>query len=256
MNESKIETYDNCYVGFLDILGFKDLVEKNSHDELIGIFETIIDQVLSKRIDEFNLPKEGPFGLQGEQYLVETLFISDSIILWTKNETPRAFVKLILMILDIIAISFLAGIPLRGGISNGPISTYKRNNNTTIIGRGLTNAYLIEANQNWSGCIIDESAIEEFNKQNEKFNSGEGVTFEDLKNILGVITEYSVPLKSGKVEKQNVINWTKNKNILGEMTIDDVRKSFSRHNKFVNDWRVEQIISNTVNFFVELKNGL
>lgn len=145
MNESKINTYELCYVGFLDILGFKDLVEKNEHNELIEIFDGIIDQILSKQIEDYNLPKGGIMGLQGEQYTIESLFISDSIILWTKNETPRAFVKLIMLISDILATSIITGLPLRGGISIGPLSTYKRINNTTVIGKGLTDAYTIEA---------------------------------------------------------------------------------------------------------------
>ena len=34
-----IETYENCFVAFLDILGFREIVDKNSHDELAHIYD-------------------------------------------------------------------------------------------------------------------------------------------------------------------------------------------------------------------------
>lgn len=248
MDEIKNETLDKCYVAFLDILGFKDFVENNSHKDLIENFEFIIDKVFSVYIGSYNNPEIGKMG--NKQFEIEVLFISDSIILWTKNEFQGSFVKLLQIVSDLIAFSFRTGLPLRGGISFGELHTHKNFNNTTVIGKGLINAYKIEESQNWAGCIVDKIAIDEFNRQNDLLPKLKKITYEDLVSEAKILEEYEVPLKTGKIEKRIVINWKTNTNISKYISEDYIRNSFSMHNKNVDDWRVETIIKNTINYTI------
>lgn len=247
MNKLNNETSEKCYVGFLDILGFKDFVENNSHKELIENFDFIIDKVFSTHIEGYNNSNRGKIG--SEQFLIEVLFISDSIILWTKNEFQGSFVKLLNIVSDLIAISFRTGLPLRGGISFGELHTYKNSNNTTVIGKGLINAYKIEETQNWAGCIVDKIAIDELNIQNSFLPEIKKITYDDLINVVKILQEYDVPLKSGISERNYVVNWTNNVNVSDYLNEDFIRKSFSMHNKSVNDSRVQSKINNTIDYF-------
>ncbi|NLZ94908.1 MAG: hypothetical protein GX921_03670, partial [Bacteroidales bacterium] len=246
--DTKFETIETSYVAFLDILGFKELVDNNDHEKLTKIFEHIVDKILDSLVESYNLPKGGFMGPQGEQFNIDSLFISDSIILWTKNNTPRSLIKLFMLTSDIIALSFIGGFPVRGGVSVGPISAYKRLNNTTLFGKGLTNAYLIEQIQNWAGCIVDDKVIEEFDKTNEEFRKigfkdDDMISSEGLLDPLKILDKYEVPLKSGVKSEYYVINWPKNK-FCKEMKLEDLVHSFSDYNKNTSDWRVEYIIKN------------
>ena len=40
--------FKSAYIGFLDILGFSDLIEHNSHEHMVEIYETILENVFQE----------------------------------------------------------------------------------------------------------------------------------------------------------------------------------------------------------------
>jgi len=133
------------------------------------------------------------------------------------------------------------GIPLRGGISYGPVSIIKNEKGTTIVGKGLTNAYQIESSQLWSGCIVEKKCFQLID------NKGKHPLESRLANTQPspLICKYTTPLKAGDKDRI-VIDWTKYGLLKTEA---DVENAFSKHNKSIKNPHVQQIMTNTLKFF-------
>lgn len=254
----KTEKFEHTFVCFLDILGFKDLVENNKPKELEKIYKIL----LQKSVDVTT-----KFWINGEMKTMtagaelNSLVISDSIVIWTSNPSPIAFLKMLVSVHGIMFATMNSGIPLRGAISAGQLTVLKSENNTTVFGKGLINAYKLESQQNWSGCIVDNELIEAYrymtsDGKKTKKKSDKSLSIEDIYFLL----EYPAPMKSGTIEERWVIDWTKLMNITEEndeeekyegIYIQDkgVIDSFGWHNKNTNDWRIQAIIRNTLDFW-------
>ena len=161
----------STFVAFLDILGFSDLVTKNSHDELITIYKQL-DFCVQSALSNFNYsvslkgkrPMEYIHNL--EATTVNSMTISDSIILWTNDDSIDSFRNLILTTNFLLYECFSVGLPLRGGIAIGPLSimneqyqTPHYNQRNTFFGKSIVDAYRLEQKQKWSGCIISRDCI-------------------------------------------------------------------------------------------------
>lgn len=130
--------YEQRYVAFLDVLGFKDLVYSNNINK--------IDLYLNKLEEAIELLKNVP--IKGELdfgYIV----ISDSIIITVKQSHNKDNADNIIILRHLcIAIGFLQSklapndIWLRGGISSG--EAYFDKNKNQIIGKAYIDAYLLE----------------------------------------------------------------------------------------------------------------
>ncbi|MGJ1212947.1 hypothetical protein [Sphingobacterium multivorum] len=75
---------DNRFVCFLDIMGFKDLVMRNSHKE---IYDLLLD--LSKNresLEDINFLPKG-YDLDS----LKTVSFSDSIVIFTKTDSVKCF---------------------------------------------------------------------------------------------------------------------------------------------------------------------
>lgn len=130
--------YKDCYVAFMDLLGFKELINTRSCEEIASIFDEI------KKRDLFNLNIKG----LGQQPLVSPEEIhykvmSDSIIIFIDSSVTHALFDLILTCLyfQMRMLNMVAPVLVRGGISRGGIY-YDRD---VVFGQGLVNAYLLES---------------------------------------------------------------------------------------------------------------
>ncbi len=242
---------EETYVAFLDILGFKDLVYNNSHKKLTELYESVIEKLLNKVSSNYEADKL-KYQKDNDLYF---LSVSDSIIIWTEKNNPAAFTELLVVTCEVLAEFFEAGIPLRGAISVGGltskgISREKDNKGDEIVsmsyinvvGSGIVNAYSMEGKQDWSGCIIDKKCIELFQ---DSISRKEGMV--DLNTFIenGLINQYNVPKKKGLLSEEYVVNWPL---FCEDLTENDVRNMFSAHNKNINDWSVENKISNTIKY--------
>ena len=128
--------YREHYVAFLDILGFKEHLKKNSCETMYSIF----DVLRNKTRKQLNLN-----GVQIEAYEhIKYTILSDSIIVYIDASIDDAFATLV----DVCASlqKALANreepILMRGGIAKGNLF-YE---NDIIYGEGLVKAYLLESN--------------------------------------------------------------------------------------------------------------
>jgi len=251
------------YIAFLDILGFKDLIENNKLDDIEKLYDTLQKSVLySFAISnpEHKLINKGKVDLPSiKETNLNSLVISDSIIIWTDDDSQGSFFELILAVKYFMYFSMQSGFPLRGGISSGELvvkngrheKSPKFNSYTTLLGLSLTRAYILESKSEWSGCIIDEKCVEHFTNKLKSYDSNTANLefFEEM----DIIRSYKVPMKSGPIKKYYTINWT---HFNGpRLTASQVRRAFRTHNKSISDWSVENKIANTLKFLADTKKG-
>lgn len=252
------------YLAFLDILGFKDLIENNNLSEIVKLYEKFEPSLLYsmavsnigyrlENLSEHSLPS-------AEQTHLNSLFISDSIIIWTDDDSPNRFVDLVSVVKQHMKLAIEFGFPLRGAITCGELEiktgnhgmTKKQNSFNTILGLPLTKAYLLENTAEWSGCVIDDEAIKHYNLTVNFIKSTQPKTL-DLDGLMRMdfIRPYKVPMKTGQIKEFYTVNWT---HFMGPRIKENlIRKSFSQHNKKTNDWSVENKIKNTLNYYKATK---
>lgn len=236
------------FVAFFDILGFKDLVSNNSHEELLEIYDFALYDTLHSMLPSLRMiygivPELGTKEIE----TLEIYVISDSVIVIQKDTSMKGFLYLLALSRIVLSSAMGGGIPLRGGISIDEISVIKNEYGTTILGKGLTKAYEIESSQSWSGAIVSSECFE-FLKEPEANNLADHL-IKVKQSVL--IRKYDVPYRDNSVERY-VIDWTNYNLIKSE---NDVIQAFSQHNKSTDLERTQIIIKNTVEFYRWMKKG-
>lgn len=137
------------YVAFLDVLGFKELVQQKG-EKLNDYFEII--QLALEDIRE-------------DKAEIESQIVSDSIILacTLTNENLGLLLRAVQTIQSRCA---LKNIWLRGAITTGEILFSREPN--VVIGNGLTQAYLMESQEKYPRIIINPAIVQSFDTR-EKF---------------------------------------------------------------------------------------
>jgi hypothetical protein len=250
-----MQTNMERFVAFLDILGFKELVENNSVETLQRIYLKTLEAGYRSGVDEaeaFGFPKELTSSIR-------SIIISDSIIFWSQDLTMDSFMMLTSIVRAFCREAFYTGIVLRGGIAKGPleetstasISKYNTIRAPIILGRGLTNAWNLESSQQWSGCVISDEVIDHLRTDT---NSESTKLIEKIIELKWIVS-YKAPMKKGNVKDYFCLNWVgpRAENITEEsieQITSIVREKFSAFSKNDNTWEVEVKIKNTIDFIL------
>lgn len=148
--------YIEHYVAFIDVLGFKDYLEKDVPcEEVFSVFESLRNNshsslsINSKEIEAFDD--------------VRHYIMSDSIVLYIRSDIQNAFLALVSTCLR-LQISLLyreKPVLLRGGIAKGDLYVDK----DIIFGKGLSSAYMIENTISVVPRIVFNQALLDDGKQ-------------------------------------------------------------------------------------------
>lgn len=185
-------------VAFLDILGFKDFLYKESLEKLSEKYTRIVDitEGLNKDLySDYESPKlfskEYPF----TNWCIKRIF-SDSIILFANDDSEESCLRLLIYIWRLIQACLSVQMPFRGGVAFDEL--YIDESREIFLGKALTKAYELEGCQNWIGIAIHENIPEIyptlFHKNSKPF----------LNNIF---LKYPVPFKGGARKELYTINW-------------------------------------------------
>ena len=238
------------FIAFLDILGFKQLIQNNPIDQVINLYKVVIEDAYNFVIGQVeNNVKE--YTSDGWPTLsLKSRIISDSIILWNENDSFEGFSGLLIAVRSMCAMALTHGIPLRGSIVLGELeeliiqsSGSSVVNSPILLGNGITKAFELEKKQQMMGCIISNEAIEHLDLllQSMPGRSVE-LAFKEGKWL----TQYNVPMKNG-TEKYYCVNWI---SIAPKAFENDkieliVKDAFSSHNKEIQSDNVQMKIINT-----------
>ncbi len=124
--------YKNCYVAFLDILGFKNLLKNENCDAIKRIYDTIIDFEPHPLIKGREVYKD-----------VNYYIMSDSIVVYINYQVEDSFMALAEVCLQIQIKLATCNPPIliRGAIEKGPLFC----EGSIIYGEGLSKAYVLES---------------------------------------------------------------------------------------------------------------
>lgn len=182
---------DNRFVAFFDILGFKDLVNRSTHNE---IYEQLGEISKIKKLLE-DLPDDLKSKQKIEDAEIYIVSFSDSIVLFSKNDSSSNFKYFLVAVRWLFAKTIESKIPLKGGIAHGEISLNK--SEQIYFGQPIIDAYLIEEDVNYLGVVAHNS----INKYIA--NNADNIEKNYIDNIL---VDIKTPLKCGTIEHTNV-NW-------------------------------------------------
>ncbi len=141
----------NKYVAFIDVLGFKELVNRRNTNTLETYFNTIRETLELIRNDKKN---------------IESLLVSDSTIL-ISPDSKEDFKTLLRAVQTIQSELVKQDIWIRGAISYGEV--YFDQESNLIVGKGLVNAYLLESTAKFPRVIIDTSIIPKIADNRKEF---------------------------------------------------------------------------------------
>lgn len=134
-NEQENRKYKEHYVAFLDILGFKEMLDKKVNcDEIYSVFEEL------KKNSHTSLHYNGEAIESFDE--VKYYIMSDSIVLYIPTDIEEAFIALVGTCLKLQMSLLFREKPvlIRGGIAKGNLFV----EGNIIFGQGLSNAYKIE----------------------------------------------------------------------------------------------------------------
>ena len=164
-------------VSFLDIMGFKDLVARQS--------ETNIQDRL-RRLSVFIAESVGT-----DNGMTFSIF-SDSIIIFSKDSGIDSFQRLLHTTACIIQHSIKLGLPIKGAMSMGVCTVNQSTKNSFFFGQPIIDAYLLEESIVFYGVVLhhtlEQMAIDIVGK-------GDALIF-----------DYPVPLKKGS-SCHYVLDW-------------------------------------------------
>lgn len=165
------------FVLFLDILGFKDLVARNSHN--------YVDQKLKVLTETLQLiPQELSF-LNIAKNQSRAISFSDSIIVFSKSNLKRDAEKIMMDAHHIQLIALKNNIPIKGAISYGTITVDYQN--SIFFGQPIIDAYLLHEDLNLLSVVVDHHAEKKINE------------FRTDTRVNNNLTKYQAPMKFGRV---------------------------------------------------------
>jgi len=243
------------YLAFLDILGFKDIVNKNTHDELYNIYMTLFGSTVLGLSQNATINEHSETKIDTRKMQVYSRIISDSIILWTNDIEISSFVEIVKTTNLLLRNSIVGGLPLRGAICMGNLTRLQSKidspkfNCDALFGDALVKAYTKEGSQEWSGCVVENDCLQRHMDMLVEIENTHPVMKKPFIDILveqGLLIKYNVPYKNDVIKEDYVINWVAKQE--STFTEKYIRTSFSKYNKSIDVSDVEKKIKNTLDF--------
>ena len=236
------------YIAYFDFLGYKQFILNNEQEYIrTRILQILRDIEAALGQGEYKEAKHGIIADISKSNL-HCLNISDTIILWTKDDSFESFQEILNVSFTFNWRQVRLNFPIRGALVYDEIDLISHYNETdkgssyninSIFGKGLVNAHLKAECLDLAGCVIDSSII-------EKIKEFEG--WEDVVNKFASC--YDVPYKDSKTVYEYILRLYSNETINEEVfnnTKPDIVGAFSCDNKGMSP-RAQQILDNTLIF--------
>jgi hypothetical protein len=176
------------FVAFIDILGFKNMVDRMEHDELYRKL-----QQLAIFLDEVVRPDLKKMGEQFSGVDVRVTNFSDSIIVFSKSNTPEDFLVITYALKFIFCKAIETEIPLKGAMSYGKCTVNQ--SRKIYFGKSIIDAYQTEEQVKYLGLVLHPSVANYLNNS----RSFSGMLKKDYLFV-------ETPLRHGRASNWN-LNW-------------------------------------------------
>lgn len=207
------------FIAFLDIMGFKDRVARNDHNDVLKELE-VFQSNISRYVSYYR------------EANVQIALFSDSILIYSQNNSTDSLHALadITSHIMMYAIQQEKPIPLKGAIAAGRMTCNQTKQ--LYFGQALIDAYLLEENVKYYGVLVHHSAesylhltdFPEFRDVKAPLKGGE-ISHYELK-------WYDTPLKPGVTNPKTVDECLNN---LRLTVSDEPRKYIDNTQKVMRD---------------------
>ena len=177
---TKWENPAKRFVAFFDIMGFKELVERNSHQDIVKKLGAL--KVTLNTMEEFGHYNRLKKKHDGE---IKSITFSDSIIIFSKSDSAQDAEEIITTSSVLISMAIGQGIAIKGAISYGEITVDF--DNSIFFGRPIIDAYLLHDQLQLYGMVFDHFSEEKIN------------TMEIKPNIKKLFIKYKANMKTGRI---------------------------------------------------------
>jgi hypothetical protein len=238
------------FVALLDVLGFSDRV-------LRGTFEGLDAYV--KTVERLTEPHQR----------LRTILFSDTIVLFTLDESDHAFHEIITVSSRLLYQLLREGIPVRGAISYGEFLRSDQDGNGTVIaGRPIIDAHFYESRLQWIGIMIAPSVLEHRGEtstiatmlQLAATQLGAGDMFVDALKRLRIQPCENVPLhdaSDGPFEGFAIVPISPQASTLEDLrdSIDDMRHRLARLKQLAPDARSQAKYRRTIDWLTQVRSN-
>lgn len=202
----------NRFLAFFDIMGFKDFIYRNQHEVVRQRMDKVHETISPLKRNAKNILTSDEIDVDSDEYkeygFIRPIVFSDSVVLVSNPENEHDANGILLAATYFLAKCIQQGIPIKGAITHGLMNSDFQK--SLHFGVPLIDAYLLQEELAFYGCILDSTAETKFKQLN---------ILEDR-----YIDKYKSPLKSGKVSHY-VLNWV---NVYKEQTTEDGEQTIER----------------------------
>ena len=212
------------YVGIVDIMGFKDLLTRLSHNEVYDLMKKVA-KTLNSVESVFSVDYESEADVDVN---VTMMLYSDSIMIYTRDDQPHSLENLIASISTLSDSLFSDGIPHKGAIAFGQMTLDI--DNSIFFGQPLVDAYLLQEELKFYGIAVHGTA-----EKNEEIFDDES------------IFEYNCPFKNGSAKHLTIAPGVSLSEDFEEKTVDNlIDKVFKMRENTSGSLR--KYIDNTIDY--------
>jgi hypothetical protein len=221
----------NRYVAYFDIMGFKDMVLRKSHEEIYAMMKIIGESVQAiKEVWDETSSK-----------LIRTTNYSDSIIIYSKDDSPDSLEYVVMTVAAITSELIENAIPHKGALAFGTMTLDMRN--SIFFGQPLIDAYLLQEELHFYGVVIHATAEKEIVRV-EKTNN---------KKIALFAEECSCPFKNGNSSHLIVIPFFLTKEAKYQKECKKLLESF-KILRLETSGQLRKYVDNTESCLMEILN--
>ncbi|CAN5236499.1 hypothetical protein BH09BAC4_BH09BAC4_10580 [soil metagenome] len=229
-NETKPwETSTDRYVGFLDIMGFKDMITRRTHDEVYELMQNVSKSVSSiQSVFAVDYESEADIDLN-----ITMILFSDSIMVFTRDDEEHSLENLIASISALSDSLFADGVPHKGAIAFGKMTLDF--NKSIFFGQPLVDAFLLQDELKFYGIVVHGTA------------ERNGDIFEDESVI-----EYNCPFKNGIAKHLTIAPGISLTDEFEEKTVDKLIEKVAKF-RVTTSGSLRKYIDNTLDYLQFVK---
>lgn len=184
MEKSDWDKTSKRFVAFFDIMGFKDMVQRNPHNVILKKLE-VLKNVLKnlENSNSTNIPQLKK--LKTDILQTRTITFSDSIVIFTKSDSIQDLDKILLDSYSILILALKNGIGIKGALSYGEITVDFKNH--LFFGQPIIDAYLLHEELQLYSAVLDNNIESKY------------ATLGNHHLPQSILVDYKTPMKSGRI---------------------------------------------------------
>lgn len=182
MSWDKVTTASR-FVAFFDILGFKDMVMKSSHNDILEKLYKLKEEIKVLEEMDFNHDDFKDIEIKPKKDQTKSVTFSDSIIFFSRGDTKEDLVKILLDSFWILNEALGHGIAIKGAISFGEITVDFHN--SLFFGQPIIDAYLLHEDLHMVEVVLDHNCENQINKIGDPIPITRNLRFDKVKMKYG-----------------------------------------------------------------------